>query len=167
MDACSDSRDFDRLTRMYSRELHSCAYRLCRDRALCEDLVQETFARAWSARRGLRKPRAARYWLYTILRHEHARLFERKRFDMVDDVDLDAVRDERLAELERARAVREALGSLPAGYGTPLALQVLGGFTCDEIAQVMHCSPGAVMTRLSRARRALREIVETPASALS
>jgi RNA polymerase sigma-70 factor (ECF subfamily) len=56
--------------------------------------------------------------------------------------------------------MRDALESLPKGYKEPLLLQVLGGFSCDEIAAMMHISPGAVMTRLSRSRLALRKLPE-------
>jgi RNA polymerase sigma-70 factor, ECF subfamily len=50
----------------------------------------------------------------------------------------------------------EALHALPASYREPLLLQVLGGFSCEEIAKLMDLTPGAVMTRLSRARLTLR-----------
>ena len=53
--------------------------------------------------------------------------------------------------------MREALHALPAVYREPLLLQVLGGFSCEEIAKLMNVTPGAVMTRLSRARLALRK----------
>ena len=147
---------FERLVRAYSAELYRYAYWLCRDRFLAEDLVQETFARAWSAWAGLREEGAARKWLYTILHNEHARLFERKRLEIVEDQDLDALEDHRLGSMHGELAMREALHALPAVYREPLLLQVLGGFSCEEIAQLMNLTPGAVMTRLSRARLALR-----------
>jgi RNA polymerase sigma-70 factor (ECF subfamily) len=148
---------FERLVRAYSPELYRYAYWLCRDRFLAEDLVQETFARAWSAWASLREEAAARKWLYTILHNEHARLFERKRLDVVEDQDLDALEDHRLGGGYDEIAMREMLHALPASYREPLLLQVLGGFSCEEIAQLMNLTPGAVMTRLSRARLALRE----------
>jgi RNA polymerase sigma-70 factor (ECF subfamily) len=64
--------------------------------------------------------------------------------------------DNRLRAVSPALEMREALHALPASYREPLLLQVLGGFTCEEIAGIMNTSPGAVMTRLSRARLALR-----------
>jgi RNA polymerase sigma-70 factor (ECF subfamily) len=148
---------FERLVRAYSAELYRYAYWLSRDRFLAEDLVQETFARAWTAWGALRDEGAARKWLYTILHNEHARLFERKRLDIVEDQDLDALEDHRLGSLHGEFAMREALHALPAVYREPLLLQVLGGFSCEEIAQLMNATPGAIMTRLSRARLALRK----------
>lgn len=55
--------------------------------------------------------------------------------------------------------MREALMALPPSYAEPLALQVLGGFSCAEIAGMMQISEGAAMTRLTRARQALRRLV--------
>ena len=151
---------FDALVRAYSSELYRFAYWLCRDRFTAEDLVQETYTRAWVSLSALRDEGAAKHWLYTILRNEHARLFERKRFPLVDDQDLDALVDERLGTGSEALEMREALHSLPADYREPLLLQVLGGFTCEEIASMMQTTTGAVMTRLSRARLALRRQVD-------
>ena len=153
-----DSMPFsmEELVRAYSPELYRYAYWLCGDRFVAEDLVQETFERAWNARMTLRERGAAKSWLYTILRHEHARLFERKRLDIAEGQDLDAIVDYRLGDAAAGVEMRQALHSLPAAYREPLLLQVVGGFTCAEIAGVLGSSPGAVMTRLSRARQLLR-----------
>ena len=148
---------FQGLVKSYSAELYRYAYWLSRDRFAAEDLVQETFARAWIAWGTLRDTRAAKSWLYTILRNEHARLFERKRIETVDEQDLDSLQDQRTGSASADLEMREALHALPLAYREPLLLQVLGGFSCDEIAQMMELSVGAVMTRLSRARMVLRK----------
>jgi RNA polymerase sigma-70 factor (ECF subfamily) len=158
----SKTAKFEALVRAFSAELYRYAYWLTRDRFIAEDLVQETFSRAWTAWDTLREQGAAKSWLYTILRNEHARLFERKRLDLVDDVDLDALEDHRLRSVSPELELREALHALPPGYREPLLLQVLGGFTCDEIAEIMKTTPGAIMTRLSRARLTLRKTVGGP-----
>ena len=147
---------FESLVRAYSAELYRYGYWLCRDRFVAEDLVQETFARAWSARASLRDDRSVRAWLYTILRNEHARLYERKRLDVEDGQDVDAIEDERLSSVSAELEMRQALHALPESYREPLLLQVIGGFSCEEIATMMSLTPGAVMTRLTRARQVLR-----------
>ena len=149
--------EFDTLVRGYSAELYRYAYWLSRDRSSAEDLVQETFARAWTGWLKLRDARAAKKWLYTILRNEHARSFERKRLELVDDVDLETLEDPCIPANSAAFELRDALRALPAGYREPLLLQVIGGFTCEEIAKMMDMTVGATMTRLSRARLALRK----------
>src|SRR5689334_7294373 len=125
---------FERLVRAYSAELYRYGYWLSRDRFVAEDLVQETFARAWSSWGALREDRAARSWLYTILRNEHARLHERKRLDIAEGEDPDAVEDQRLQNVSADLEMREALHALPDTYREPLLLQVIGGFSCEEIA---------------------------------
>lgn len=149
---------FETLVRAYSAELYRYAYWLCRDRFLAEDLVQETFARAWQSWEGLRDDKAAKSWLYTILRNEHARLFERKRFDIDEAVDLDGLIEPTSTGPHADMEMRQMLGALPRGYREPLVLQVLGGYSCAEIARIMGVSEGAVMTRLTRARLALRKL---------
>jgi RNA polymerase sigma-70 factor (ECF subfamily) len=147
---------FQAIVQAHSAELYRYAYWLCRDRCAAEDLVQETFARAWNAWGSLRDSGAAKGWLYTIARREHARLYERKRLDTADEQDLDGFLDQRVPSASAEIEMREALHALPIAYREPLLLQVLGGFSCEEIARMMELSVGAVMTRLSRARMMLR-----------
>lgn len=149
---------FETLVRAYSAELYRYAYWLCRDRFVAEDLVQETFTRAWQSWEGLRDDKAAKSWLYAILRNEHARSFERKRFDIDDAVELDGLIDHTSAAPHEEIEMRQMLGALPRGYREPLVLQVLGGYSCAEIAKFMDISEGAVMTRLTRARLSLRKL---------
>jgi len=153
----SKTSKFEALVKGYSAELYRYGYWLTRDRFVAEDLVQETFSRAWSSWDTLREEASAKSWLYTILRHEHARLFERKRLDVVEDVDLDALEDNRLRAISPELELREALHALPSAYREPLLLQVLGGFTCDEIAKIMNTTPGTVAVTLSRTRDRLEK----------
>ena len=63
-------------------------------------------------------------------------------------------------QLDVALDVRQALHALPTSLREPLLLQVLGGFSCKEIAEHLSTSEGAVMTRLTRARLAMRKLIE-------
>ena len=58
-----------------------------------------------------------------------------------------------------AFALRNALKRLPEDYREPLEMQVLGGFSCDEIAGMLDISSSAVMTRLFRARKKMRQLL--------
>ncbi len=150
---------FETMVHAHSSDLYRFAYWLCRDRGVAEDLVQESFARAWANWQDVRDEKAAKGWLLTILHHEYARLFEKKRVEISDD-DLNdlmvAAETDVLGELE----MRDALWKLPEGYREPLLLQVLGGFTCAEIAAMVNLSEANVMQRLTRARQALRKMME-------
>ncbi len=131
---------------------------LARDRGIAEDIVQESLLRAWRSREALKDSSAARPWLLTIVRREHARLYERKRLELVplDDV-AETHASPRLADPDSELfALRHAIMKLPIEYREPLVLQVIGGFTTEEIAQELSLSSTAVLTRLFRARNKLR-----------
>ena len=135
------------------------AHWLARDRAIAEDIVQEALLRAWRSREALKDQAAARAWLLTIVRREHARLYERKRLELVA-LDDNGVEPEGMpcppgpdSELD---SLRGAMLKLPLEYREPLIMQVLGGFSTAEIAQELSLSSTAVLTRLFRARNKLR-----------
>lgn len=161
-----DSRHarFDALVSAWLPDLYRYAVWLCRDPSLAEDLVQETLLRAWRALDSLREGRAARQWLITILRRELARHFERQRPDKVDIeqlplADLGGGPED---NLEQSR-LRQAMLALDAAYREPLVLQVLLGYSVEEIAEVMHLKTATVLTRLHRARKQLIAQLGEPA----
>ncbi len=133
------------------------AHWLARDRSIAEDIVQESLLRAWRSREALKDPGAARPWLLTIVRREHARLYERKRLELVPLDEVAETRAEVGAEDEDdLLTLRHAIMRLPLEYREPLVLQVLGGFSTEEIARELSLSSTAVLTRLFRARNKLR-----------
>jgi RNA polymerase sigma-70 factor (ECF subfamily) len=136
------------------------AWWLARDRTVAEDVVQETLIRAWKSRAELKDPAAARSWLFTIARREHARLYERKRLPTVDVEEVEALGDPALASDGGASVedLRNAILRLPDEYREPLVLQVLGGFSTAEIAAELSLTQAAVLTRLFRARNRLRTL---------
>jgi RNA polymerase sigma-70 factor (ECF subfamily) len=152
---------FIELCRALRPELFRFAFWLSRDRTLAEDIVQETLLRAWRAQNELRDERALKAWLCTIVRREHARLYERKRLPTVDIDGLIEREESMLAVVDDAELedLRRAIFRLDDDYREPLTLQVLLGFTTEEIAQHMGLSTAAVLTRLFRARNRLRKIV--------
>lgn len=154
----SKQHQFDALVRATSGDLYRFAYWLCRQDALAQDLVQESYLRAWRKLDDLRDTALAKAWLITILRREHARLYERKSF-ATDDLDDDVVddRDARTPEqLGDDALIRRAMRQLDVKYREPLLMQVLGGFSCEEIARELNVTAGAVMTQLFRARQKLK-----------
>jgi RNA polymerase sigma-70 factor (ECF subfamily) len=136
------------------------AHWLARDRSIAEDIVQESLLRAWRSRDALKDAAAARPWLLTIVRREHARLYERKRLELVplEEV-VDSHPGARVAEPDDDLfTLRHAIMRLPLDYREPLLLQVIGGFSTEEIARELSLSSTAVLTRLFRARNKLRAL---------
>lgn len=162
MDAvASRQRQFDALVRAHTGDLFRYAYWLCGDEALAQDLAQETFLRAWRSLDALRDTAAAKAWLITILRREHARLYERKQFDTTDISELELDDREALTpeQIGEDAIVRAAMQKLDPKYREPLLLQVLGGLSCEEIASELELSSAAVMTQLFRARQKLKALL--------
>jgi RNA polymerase sigma-70 factor, ECF subfamily len=149
---------FQALCQALRPDLLRFAFWLSRDRALAEDVVQESMLRAWKAQDSLQDEKAAKPWLLTIIRREYARTFERKRLPMVDVEELIAKEEPMLAAAEEQDLsdVRAAILKLPDEYREPLVLQVLMGYSTAEIARELDLSGPAVLTRLCRARRQLR-----------
>jgi RNA polymerase sigma-70 factor (ECF subfamily) len=149
---------FQALCQSLRPDLLRFAFWLSRDRALAEDVVQESMLRAWKAQDSLLDEAAAKPWFLTIIRREYARTFERKRFPTVDVDELIAKEEPLLAVAEEQdiRDMRAAIMKLPDEYREPLVLQVLMGYSTAEIARELDLSGPAVLTRLFRARRQLR-----------
>lgn len=144
-------------------DLFRFALWLSRSRSVAEDVVQETLLRAWRSFDALQDAGAARHWLLTIARREHARLYERKRHETVNIDELVsseaialAARPDNDVDADRLSDMRRALFELDEEYREPLVLQVLMGYTTEEIAEHMSLQQGAVLTRLFRARNQLR-----------
>ena len=144
---------------VYHQDMYRYAAWLSRDKAVAEDVVQEALLRAWKSLESLRDDTSAKQWLLTIVRRENARYFERKRLETVDIDNLTASQSALLATKPDGDLddMRQAIYELDDDYREPLVLQVLMGFSTNEIAEQMGLKQGAVLTRLHRARTKLKE----------
>ncbi|NJO15694.1 MAG: sigma-70 family RNA polymerase sigma factor [Thioploca sp.] len=151
---------FINLVNLLATDVFRYAFWLCGDREIAADLVQETFTRAWEALHQLIDDKAAKNWLFTIVRRENARRYERYQPDQ-ERVELDEIAANGNYDTStEAFVLRRALAKLPQIYREPLVLQVIGGYSIEEIAQQLGLSTGAVMTRLHRARQKLRHALQ-------
>ncbi|MDO6524665.1 sigma-70 family RNA polymerase sigma factor [Motilimonas sp. 1_MG-2023] len=161
-DMANKQKRYEALVQVYHGDIYRYAYWLCRDKHVAEDIVQDTFLRAWRALDSLQDEKAAKAWLITILRRENARRFERKQFDIVD-METDTVVDTVSTDSEQTMEnewLRRQIDKLPEEYRQPLILQVLGGLSGDEIAEQLNLNKNTVMTRLFRARNQLKEALD-------
>ena len=153
---------FEQVVSVLHMDMYRYAAWLCRDPGIAEEVVQEAMLRAWKSLDALREDVAAKQWLFTIVRRENARYFERKRLETVDIDDLTQSQAAMIAETDDSDLdeMREAIYRLDDDYREPLVLQVLMGHSTKEIAELMGINPGAVLTRLHRARIKLKDIVD-------
>jgi len=152
-------RRFDALARQYADDLFRFGVWLCGDHALANDLVQETFMRAWKALDSLKDSGAAKSWLITILRREYARTFERKVPPITDIDNVVVAEESELTPEDRTERdmLRKAMLELEEKYREPLILQTVMGLSIAEIAGQLELTESAVMTRVFRAREKLKQ----------
>jgi len=151
---------FNALVHAWSADHYRFAYWLTRDRPGAEDLVQEAYLRAWRALATLRDEQAAKSWLFSIVRNEYRRRWKSLKPAPSDAMEEPADGSDALQDW----LVRRHLQALPEDYREPLLLQVLGGFSCEEIADMLEVSCATVMTRLFRAHLKLRAALTGAAS---
>lgn len=149
---------YESLVAALYQDVFRYAFWICKSKPMAEDLVQETFLRAWRSLESLQNDKAAKAWLFTILRRENARQYERYRPELVDiDGQSIAERDDKEPDSKMDRELlHNAINRLEAEYREPLLLQVIGGFSGKEIAGILDLNNNTVMTRLFRARSKLK-----------
>jgi RNA polymerase sigma-70 factor, ECF subfamily len=153
--------------------MYSSALRMTRNPSDAEDLVQETFLRAYRGFSGFREGTNLKAWLYRILTNTFINSY-RKRQREPQTVPDDNVEDwylyDRLAAQSSTASaeatvldsmpdedVRAALDALPEGYRMAVLLADVEGFSYKEIAEILDIPIGTVMSRLHRGRRALEK----------
>jgi RNA polymerase sigma-70 factor (ECF subfamily) len=158
----SKSRKFKRDLADYRENLYRIAYSWCHNPALSDDLVQETMAKALKNSGQLRDPKTLRAWLYRILSNCWRDHFRRSRDTVdIDDVVLiekdtpDLCHDRQLV----INRVRCAIERLPMGQRQVISLVDLEGCSYIEVSEILDVPIGTVMSRLSRARKALKTML--------
>jgi RNA polymerase sigma-70 factor (ECF subfamily) len=159
----SRTRQFEKKLEESRCRLWRLAHSWCRNRALADDLVQDTLAKALDRHSQLRDPEAMHAWLCSILAncwHDHFRQSkDTLDIDSMEEGDLLAVGcpEDDCLQNEVVRRVRQAVGQLPAGQREVVTLVDLEEFSYADVATILEIPIGTVMSRLSRARASLRE----------
>ena len=158
--------------------LYAAALRMTRNPSDAEDLVQETYLRAYRGFGGFEEGTNLKAWLYRILTNTYINAYRAKK-RRPDETDLDEVEDlylylyRRIGGLEAAMAgrsaedelldrftdaeVKEAIEALPENFRLAVLLADVEGFAYKEIADILDIPIGTVMSRLHRGRKALQK----------
>lgn len=152
---------YNHWVREHYRFLLRSAWALTGSRAVAEDVVQDCFTSAWKNRDQLRQPEMARAWLFQIMRRSALRHLAPAP-QSIDDGDLagqatpDAVHDDRLD-------VVKALARLAPIHREVLVLYYFDDMPTAQMAEALEIAPGTVLSRLARARDALKAAMAAPA----
>ena len=146
--------DFDSLVMPYLDSLYNTAYRMTRSAEDAEDLVQETFFKAYKYYDKFEEGTNLKAWLFKILKNTFINNYRKKKLEP-RSVDFAEIEDSFTGVLDDD--VRKALESLPYDYRMVVILADLEDFSYKEIADILDCPVGTVMSRLYRGRKLLEK----------
>jgi RNA polymerase sigma-70 factor (ECF subfamily) len=162
-----DHHAFAQLVEAYTSPVYNLAYRMLGNAAEAEDAAQEVFLRAYLKLASYDRNRKFSTWLLAITSNYCIDLLRRRKAPMVDLEDVEFVIESRepgpeqvAVEGEQRDAVAHAIGGLPAGYRLPTVLRYYHDLSYEEIERITGLSEATVKTRLFRARRMIKEILE-------
>ncbi len=176
----ADQADFAEQAMQHMSSLYSGALRMTRNPADAEDLVQETYLKAYRGFGGFQEGTNLKAWLYRILTNTFINNYRAKK-RRPEESELDEVEDlylyRRLGGLEAAEVgrsaedelldhvtdseVKDAIESLPEKFRVAVLLADVEGFSYKEIAQILDVPIGTVMSRLHRGRKGLQKALYT------
>jgi RNA polymerase sigma-70 factor, ECF subfamily len=161
-----DERAFEKLVEKYKKRVYYLAYRMTRDHDSADELAQESFVRAYQALRNFKTGYNFYTWIYRICVNLSINFLKRERYtisaDLLREKDLlpeggtEIDQLERMIASEQAGLVKQTLDSLPPEQKSAFVLKTYDNMSYEQIAEVMQCSIGTVMSRLFRARQKLR-----------
>lgn len=170
----ADQADFERDAMEFAPQLYSAALRMTRNAADAEDVVQETYLKAYRAYGSFTEGTNLKAWLYRILTNTYINKY-RKAQRRPSEVELGELQDmylfRRLGEQSGAAEsaentaldafvdedIIEAIESLPENFRLPVIYADVEGFSYKEIAEILDVPIGTVMSRLHRGRKALQK----------
>lgn len=164
----------------YAPQLFSTALRMTRNRADAEDLVQETFVKAWRSSSTFQEGTNLRAWLFRIMTNtyinkynaqqrrpqeteldEVEELFLFRRLGAFDQSKMNQSAEDQLLEFFTDDEVKNAIEELPEMFRLPVLLSDVDGFPYKEIAEMLDVPIGTVMSRLHRGRKMMQKLLYT------
>jgi RNA polymerase sigma-70 factor (ECF subfamily) len=177
----ADNTQFTAEAMQYAQSLYSTALRMTRNQSDAEDLVQETYLKAFRSFGSFETGTNLKAWLFRILTNTFINTYRAKQ-RRPQESDLGSVEDlflykrlpslaglsesaeEQLLDLFPAAEVREAIENLPETFLLPMLLNDVEGFSYKEVAEILDIPIGTVMSRLHRGRKTMQEALYDYAS---
>jgi RNA polymerase sigma-70 factor (ECF subfamily) len=172
----ADQANFERDALQYSRQLYSAAMRMARNPTDAEDLVQETFLKAYRAYDTFEEGTNLKAWLYRILTNTYINKYRKesrrptetdlgdvedlylyRRLGSEDTVDASRTTEDKVLDGLVESDIKAAVEELPENFRMPVLLADLEGFSYKEIADILDIPIGTVMSRLHRGRKAMQK----------
>lgn len=150
--------EFESTALVHAQSLLRFALKMVRDHHRAEDLVQETLLSAWRYFHQFESGTNCRAWLFRILINARNREFGKQRV-LAEVVSIDDVQIHDSETVSASAEIQSALDSLSSEHREILMLAVVEGFSIKELATILGLPAGTVMSRLSRARARLRELL--------
>jgi RNA polymerase sigma-70 factor (ECF subfamily) len=170
--------DFTHDAMQHAPQLFSTAMRMTRNRSDAEDLVQETFIKAWRSFATYQQGTNLRAWLFRIMTNTYINkynaqqrkptetelddveeLFLYKRLGSVDQSQLSQSAEDKMLSLFTDDEVKKALEELPDQFRIPVLMSDVEGFSYKEIAEILEIPLGTVMSRLHRGRKSMQKML--------
>jgi RNA polymerase sigma-70 factor (ECF subfamily) len=170
--------DFTHDAMQHAPQLFSTAMRMTRNRSDAEDLVQETFIKAWRSFTTYQQGTNLRAWLFRIMTNTYINkynaqqrkptetelddveeLFLYKRLGSVDQSQLSQSAEDQMLSLFTDDEVKKALEELPDQFRIPVLMSDVEGFSYKEIAEILEIPLGTVMSRLHRGRKSMQKML--------
>lgn len=167
-----DDQAFEQLLKSYLSAVYNFIFQMTRDRAVAEDLTQETFIKAWKHLARFDQKKSFKTWLFTIAKNTTYDFFKKKKmipFSYFEDEEgknrLDTVSegtplpDEVLAAAETSKELDHALQRIPQQYRELLLLAYREDFSLQEIAEILATPYNTIKSRHQRALKRLKQAI--------
>jgi RNA polymerase sigma-70 factor (ECF subfamily) len=156
---------FEGIVRRWQGPLVNMAYRFCRDRGRAEEMAQDAFVRAFRALATWRQEGAFSTWLFALAMNVYRSHLRRMPlvtvpFEQAAEPGRAATHDSALEQADRDRAVRRAVGTLPARYRDAMVAFYFHDMDLATAAKTLHVAEGTLKARLFRARDLIRRKLE-------
>ncbi len=149
------------LLNAHYKDVYRYAFWICKNRSGAEDLVQEAYLQAWNKVSTFKNERVEKLWLFSIVRAENLRKSQRYQPETVEVNEL-VIQNPAIPQADQAifGLIQNQIADLDIEIREPLVLQLVGGFSAQEISSILNVKKKKVLSYLYRARKQLKAKLE-------